>query len=100
MLKRGECPFRNLVLSGCWRNEVFTSQTGTIPCATQAAFEETLLSKPCAKASTMKTYQHEIKQMMGVWHMPYTCTPYARHVYTLCRTRVRHMPDTHLPAKT
>ena len=31
---------------------------------------------------------------MGVWHMPYTCTPYAVHVYTLCRTRVRHMPDT------
>ena len=33
---------------------------------------------------------------MGVWHMPYTCLPYAVHVSALCQTPVHHMPDTNV----
>ncbi len=39
--------------------------------------------------------QHWFKRIVGVWHMPDTCTAYGVHVYGICQTPVHHMPDTY-----
>ena len=46
--------------------------------------------------SKQSLLQHDLHCIVGVWHMPDTCTAYAGHLYSICQTPVQHMPDTHI----